>query len=151
MFTPTHGMSNTSTYHAWEHMLHRCDNANNPQFKDYGARGVGVCDKWRTFEGFFADMGDCPPGLTLERVDNDGSYGPGNCRWATRKEQARNRRDNRHITFRGETLCAVEWAERFGMKKDTFMRRLRLGWLMEDIASTPVSRHNTKKRNRQII
>lgn len=76
----------------WENMKQRCNNPNNQGYKNYGGRGIKVCGRWHSFENFYADMGDCPEGLTLERKDNDGNYEPGNCRWATWKEQGKNKR-----------------------------------------------------------
>lgn len=88
----THGMANTKEYRIWESMVRRCYNHSHPAFANYGGRGIAVCDKWRTFAGFFSDMGRKPNGLSLDRIDNDKGYYKDNCRWATTTEQARNRR-----------------------------------------------------------
>jgi hypothetical protein len=88
-----HGMSKTLMFFAWEQMKQRCYNPRNHKFKDYGARGITVCDQWReSFAAFLADMGERPPGKSIDRRENDGNYEPGNCRWATRLEQAANKR-----------------------------------------------------------
>ena len=88
----THGMSYTSTFRIWGGILRRCNNPKSDSYKYYGARGIKVCDRWLIFENFLKDMGERPENLSIDRIDNDGDYEPGNCRWATSKVQASNKR-----------------------------------------------------------
>ena len=118
----THGMSYTREFNSWRSMLERCSNKNNKQYKDYGGRGISVCARWQnSFENFYADMGPCPEGLTLERNDTNGNYEPSNCRWATRLEQSRNRRCA--LLYDGKTL--KDLAKETGIPYGTLYGRFR--------------------------
>jgi hypothetical protein len=116
-------------YSVWENMKQRCRNRNSPHWHNYGGRGVAVCERWsQSFWNFLTDMGQRPTGLhTLERIDNDGDYEPNNCRWATRKEQQRNRRANHLISYNGRLLCMAELAELFGCEVSALRSRIRRG------------------------
>lgn len=124
----THGMKHTKTYTSWRSMKDRCLNPKNEYFKDYGGRGIRVCERWMaSFENFLADMGAAPPGKSLDRhPDMNGNYEPGNCRWATPKEQNRNRRSNVMITYNGKTQCISAWAEELGINRGTLQSRLQV-------------------------
>lgn len=92
----THGMSKTRIYRIWTNMNYRCRNERSSAFPNYGGRGITVCERWRdSFEAFLADMGEPPPGTTLDRIDNDSGYSPDNCRWTSVEVQSQNRRSNR--------------------------------------------------------
>lgn len=109
----TAGGKLTPEYNSWADMIKRCTNPNSQRFKYYGGRGITVSERWLSFECFLADMGVKPsPNYSLDRFpDNNGNYEPGNCRWATREEQGRNRRSNHLVTFQGKTQCLTAWAE----------------------------------------
>lgn len=107
---PDHGLSNTREHNAWRAMKKRCLNPSHAKWKDYGGRGIKVCDRWRDdFLAFVGDMGFCPPGLTLERDNNDGDYEPSNCRWATMKDQSNNRRRAKISTRNRSGVKGVCW------------------------------------------
>jgi hypothetical protein len=113
----------------------RCSNPNVPNYAYYGGRGIKVCRRWDKFENFLADMGERPAGTSLDRIDNNGNYTPKNCRWATLIEQARNKRNNRLITFGEETLPLAAWAERIGISKQLLRQRLKYGWPTSKVLS----------------
>ncbi len=136
-----HGETGTPVFKAWCRMIHRCCTTNHrdKDWKNYGGRGITVCSSWRKYENFRDDMGPSfMEGLSLDRIDVNGNYEPANCRWATLKQQARNKRTNRFISFRGETLTSVEWAERFGVARNIIEDRLRLGWSVERAMTDPI-------------
>lgn len=123
-----HGKQKEREYLKWHAARSRCTNPRNTKWRIYGARGITMCDRWlQSFDNFFEDMGKCPPGLTLDRKDNDGPYSPDNCRWATRAEQTRNRRNTLMATHDGETLSLGEWAERTGIPYDRLEDRYEHG------------------------
>lgn len=125
-------------YAAWRQIRRRCHNPNDSAFQFYGAKGILVCERWRnSFPNFLADMGLRPPNKTsIDRIDNAKGYEPGNCRWADAKEQSRNRSLNRKLTFRGETLCLSEWAERLKITSGSLAERIER-WGEERALSEP--------------
>lgn len=106
----THGKSNTTEYTTWHRMIRRCHNKKHSDFRYYGGRGISVCKRWRdSFECFLSDLGKRPSGMTLDRIDNNGNYEPGNCRWASRLTQSNNRRNTVVIEAFGETKVLSDW------------------------------------------
>lgn len=135
----THGKSSSPEYVIWENVIQRTTNKNHTSYEHYGGRGIKICERWLKFENFYEDMGERPKNKTLDRINNDGGYCPENCRWATRKEQQRNRRNNRLITFRGETKCVSEWSEELKIKPDTLLSRINhYSWSIERALTTKV-------------
>lgn len=130
-FCLNHGSTQMPEYLVWRSMHARCYNPATKSYKHYGARGIKVCDRWRIFENFSADMGHRPEGYSIERIDNNGDYEPSNCRWATRIEQCSNRRYNRLLTFKGVTKTLSQWARDIGVKRTTLRQRLFLGWSVD--------------------
>lgn len=149
----THGLSRKAetrpTFIKWVSMLSRCKNKKDKSFKYYGGRGITVCDRWLDFALFFSDMGAAPIGMTIERVDNDKGYSPENCRWATIREQANNKRSNRIISAVGLKMTISNWAETVGIPKDTIRTRLEAGWSEYDSLFTPVKKRKNNRINRE--
>jgi hypothetical protein len=139
------GRGGRSSEHAsWTSMLNRCTNKSTPDYKEYGERGIDVCDRWLKFENFIEDMG-YKPSLkhSLDRIDNNKGYYPENCRWATAKEQANNRRSNVSLTFDGKTMSFNQWSERTGLPARIIYRRVKFyGWPAHKALTTPVEIHN---------
>lgn len=116
------------TYNAWSGMIKRCTNPKAISWKNYGGRGIKVCERWREFRNFFEDMGTCPESYSIDRIDNEGHYEPGNCRWATRSQQSRNTRIVGKLEINGITKTTWEWAELCGLKHRTITWRIRNGY-----------------------
>ena len=142
----THGMTKTSIFQKWSSMIMRCKNPKAKNYYLYGGRGIKVCDRWLTFENFYADMGAEPsPHHSVDRINVNGDYEPKNCRWATREQQGRNKRNNRLITINGRTQCTAEWAEESGVSRNTIELRMKRGISGADLISPdPVLRPTSK-------
>jgi hypothetical protein len=141
---PEHAIRRRVEVNVWYTMLARCTNPRHKSYAEYGGRGITVCQRWRdSFEAFLEDMGPRPSSMhSLERLDNDGPYDPGNVVWATPTTQARNRRSNRLIEWNGETRCLMEWAERTGIHWTTLKRRFDSGWTAaEALTISPRARY----------
>lgn len=122
------------TYRAWAGMIRRCENPDATNYEWYGGRGIKVCDRWRhSFEAFLADMGEKPVGKTLERRDTDGDYRPDNCRWATMKEQTRNKRNN----VKHGSAILTDAAKSLGIDHSTISMRIKRGWSVARAMTTP--------------
>jgi hypothetical protein len=137
--TRIHGKSNTSIYNIWQGMLSRCEDLKDRSYPRYGGRGISVCERWHEFANFYADMGDKPSGKTLDRINNDGNYEPGNCRWATPAEQARNTRRNVFVEFAGRRMILTDWAREAGIAPSVLGGRLRKGWTIERALTAPIN------------
>lgn len=136
----THGKGKTREYDVWHAMKGRCLNSKHHAYKDYGGRGITVCEKWLTFEGFWEDMQEgYADNLTLDRKDNNKGYCKENCRWSTRREQSNNVRNNKLILYNGKVKTVSEWASEININYYTLWDRLiRRKWPIEKALSTPV-------------
>ena len=137
-----HGMSRTRIYVIWTNIVKRCTKKDCWNYLRYGGRGIKVCSRWRkSFVNFYHDMGEPPSSKhEIDRIDNDGNYSPENCRWVTKTEQARNRRNNTRIEYAGLTLCIVEWEDRLNVRRGTIRSRLHRGWSVERALTQPVGK-----------
>lgn len=124
----------TSEYRVWAAMKSRCLNPNSTEYAFYGGRGIKVCRRWMTFENFIADMGQKPsPKHSIDRLNSNGNYKPGNCKWSTHAEQDRNRRSNRNFTVNGMTFCMTDWAKRLEIPYKTLWMKIERGQTMKEI------------------
>jgi len=130
------GCPGFKTYIAWQSMLWRCKNKNRSDYKSYGGRGITVCERWESYPHFLADMGRAPENKSVGRIDNEGMYEPSNCRWETTTQQARNKRTNHVVEFRGVSKTITEWALETGIEKSKLRGRIVAGWPIEK-ALTP--------------
>lgn len=132
----------TVTYTTWKNMRQRCTNSNIPEYKHYGGKGITVCERWNKYENFLSDMGERPEGrMTIDRIDTNKGYEPGNCRWATYKTQARNTTRNKFIEYKGEIKPLSEWCEVLGISYSMVNQRLLYsGHTVEEAFETPKQR-----------
>lgn len=136
-FSATHGMKKHPLYGKWCAMKERCNNPNNKRYARYGARGIKVCEEWNSFENFYkwSIENGWSPEMTIDRIDNDKGYSPENCRYVTRKVQNRNYSKNHNITYKGETMCLADWADRFGINRATILYRIKAGKTLDEVFS----------------
>lgn len=139
-----HGQSKSRLYKIWRNMVRRTTDPNFPDYHNYGGRGITVCQEWReSFEAFARDMGPTHQAdRTIDRINNDGNYEPDNCRWATALEQGRNKRNNRLLTFNGQTMPVSAWVEQTGISKGAIQGRLRAGWPVDRVLTEPEQSRN---------
>jgi hypothetical protein len=137
----THVMTKSRVYKIWTGMHSRCKIPSATGYKNYGGKGVSVCERWNSFENFLSDMGDAPDGMSIDRKDSTGNYEPENCKWATRKEQNRNQFDLPMFEYKGKTQCLSAWAEEVGSTFGTIKARLNNGWTFCKAIETPIRAH----------
>ncbi len=141
-----HNMSKSSEYKAWESMKARCLYEKSKFYYKYGGRGITICDKWMDFKNFYRDMGNKPDEkYSLERIDVNGNYEPSNCRWATRREQDRNKTNTVYINYNGEKWVLMDLAKKFNIHQQTLKQRVISGMTAEEAISKPI-KYNRKVR-----
>lgn len=145
-YNKTHGGKGTRLYEIWRQMRYRCENPNNQAYEKYGARGITVCDEWHDFAQFRAwaiDNG-YDENLSIDRIDNDKGYCPGNCRWVSSYVQMNNRRMCNVLEFNGEKLTLSQWADKTGIPRSTLLNRIKRGWDVEETLTKPVANTGRK-------
>lgn len=137
-------------YRIWQNLRSRCNNHRVPQYKNYGGRGITVCDRWNTFLNFLEDMGLCPPNHELDRTDNNKGYSPDNCRWVTKSQNCRNYRRNVILTMDGISKCLIEWAEEYNISYMMLYKRIiERKWDIKRALTQP-HRYHEKIKNGKI-
>lgn len=144
----THGYKGTRTYRIWTGIKNRCLNPNAHDFPSYAGRGITVCESWMKFENFLSDMGDAPDGMTIERIDNNKGYCASNCKWATAREQAQNRRSTLIVSINGIKKSASEWDRQYGFFKGTVAKRVRNKWKESDLLK-PINKSLSRDQKRK--
>ena len=145
-----HGRAGTAAHEIWKSMRQRCYSKSCRDYPNYGKRGIIVCARWNdSFANFLEDMGEKPsPGMTIDRIDNDGPYSPENCRWATRMEQSQNRRSTRMLTYKGETKPMTVWSREYNLSRHILPSRIKAGWSPEEALKTPIGQ---KRGNHGVV
>ena len=129
-----HGLAGTSIYRIWAKIKMRCRNINDPSYKNYGGRGINMCDEWfNSFEQFYKDVGDKPEGLSLDRIDNNKGYFKENCRWATKAEQSKNRRNTIFLEYNNKVMCLKDWARELNKPYSSMKMYFKKGLSIEQI------------------
>jgi hypothetical protein len=148
----THGMTYTPLYNTWRGMKERCLSSKNINYKNYGARGITVCEEWMPFDGFmkWAQATGYKDGMTIERKDNNGNYEPDNCTWATMKEQNNHKRSNRVLSYNGRDLTVAQWSAETKISYRTILDRLNSGWTVENALSVPVGAIKTGPKPKNV-
>ena len=137
----THLKTGSREYRSWGSMKQRCTNKNAKEYNNYGGRGIKICEEWLdNFETFYKDMGDRPEGTSIDRIDNNGNYTLGNCRWSTRKEQQNNMRNVKKYKFKNQTMTISEWSQKISIESHTLYTRVRRGWGFKRAIETPVNK-----------
>jgi len=147
-FKTSHKESKTKFYKLWHGIIERCENSTNGSYKNYGAKGITICEEWHNYENFknWALNNGYKEGLSIDRIDNNKGYYPENCRWVTFIKQQNNKKDNHYITYNGKTQSISDWARELGTKYYTIHARIKRGWTEEEAISIPIGCSKNKKK-----